>query len=157
MSCDSRPGANAPSIHGAQRAIVQIFLEHCEACYRMAGNPLHAWSAYRLARVCEVEIPAWVLAVLDEWRERRRRFQPQLLRKARTDARDWAIIERIFALQQRPTRAELEQLARAHGLDPRTVADPGDRSKLDIDTQVAEEYELSVDRVQAIWSKWTRR
>jgi hypothetical protein len=76
-------------------------------------------------------------------------------RQAKTDVRDLAIVESILHLKNRPTRSELKAMAKAHGLKGDGV-DPGDRSDLDILTQVAEEYALSVDRVRAIYREMTR-
>lgn len=36
-----------------------------EALFRRTGNPLYAWSAFRIARAAEAEVPEWVLDYLE--------------------------------------------------------------------------------------------
>jgi len=40
-------------------------IEADRRCFVETGNPMHAWAAYSLARVCDAPIPEWVLRYLD--------------------------------------------------------------------------------------------
>jgi hypothetical protein len=144
-----------------------------ELLYRKSGNPIHVWRAYATARTLHVAIPDWVLVYFDRCAqtlatgthksakaiadalELGTRGGPGVTRKAATEERNLAMVERILALQERPTRAELEALADEHALE-KPVVDPGDRGLLDILTQVAEEYGLRVDAVTGIYYKMIR-
>jgi hypothetical protein len=144
------------------------FIGRREVLYRQTKNPIHVWKAYITARQLAVGFPDWVLSYFDRSAEAltTRPFGsakaiadalglgkaggPSVTRKAATDERNLAIVERIVALKERPTREELQTLARTHGLKCHLV-DPGDRSLLEILTQVAEEFRLDVKTVQSIY------
>jgi hypothetical protein len=40
-------------------------LEVERRCFAETSNAMHAWAAYRLARVCDAPVPEWVLRYLD--------------------------------------------------------------------------------------------
>lgn len=144
-----------------------------QALYLQTGNPIHAWRAYATARQLDVATPDWVLDYFDACAKALTttkhasakaiadalglgtRGGRVVTRQADTDERDLAIVIRIDQLKKRPTRRELKALVHAHGLKGEGV-DPGDRTLLVILDQVAEEYGLDVNQVQAIYYKMIR-
>ncbi len=148
-------------------------IDRKQALYVQTGNPVHAWAAYDTARKLDVAIPAWVLDHFDACAKVLTTTKhssakaiadalglgtkggPTVTRQAAIQVRNLAIVERIVQLQDRPTRSELKAMAVAHGLKGDGV-DPGDRPLLDILVQVAEEYRLDVNQVQAIYYKMIR-
>ncbi|HEX6901706.1 MAG TPA: hypothetical protein VF789_18410 [Thermoanaerobaculia bacterium] len=140
-----------------QREMVE-FTRHMMERYRKQylrnhRNPIHALNAYRLARLGKIDIPTWVLELFDQWAgalcgERPPKGAkavadalglgskggPSITKQAETQYRDLWIAERVLALRDSYP----------------------ERDKLDIFLQVAEEFELSSERVAGIWSKLTR-
>jgi hypothetical protein len=49
-------------------ALGQLIAEQ-RALYNDNRNPMHAFKAYRCARAAKVDVPEWVLEMLDEWAE----------------------------------------------------------------------------------------
>ena len=47
-------------------AVAAVFFEQHYTLYRQAGNPIHVWRAYVLARNVRVPMPDWVLDYLDK-------------------------------------------------------------------------------------------
>ena len=155
-------------------------IERREVLFRKSKNPIHAWRAYADARALRVQIPDWVLTYFDasaaalatEKHDSARaianalglwtRGGPVVTATAKTDERDLAIVERIFALQERPTHDDMIQLTdklkklgvRVNRPQKAELIDPGGRSLLEILTQVAEEYDLDVSQVQKIYYKF---
>jgi hypothetical protein len=147
-----------------------IDLRH--ALYLRRRNPIHVWRAYAAARQLGVPVPDWVLDYFDTCAKAlaTRHSSAKAIAdalglgtrggrlvtgQADTDERNVAIVERIDQLQSRPSRRELQALADAHGLKT-DVVDPGDRTLLVILEQVAAEYHLDVNQVQAIYYKMIR-
>lgn len=120
--------------------------------YTRTLNPIHAFHAYRMARAAKIDPPAWILELFDRWAEELcvkrpkgakpiadalglgSKAGPSTILRAETEARDLWIVERVFWLRE---------------FAP-------ERNKLDIFGQVAEEFNLSSDRVQSIWYDHTR-
>lgn len=142
------------------------------ALYRHTKNAIHVWSAYRLARTWRMPIPDWVLDYLDACAVAvtttptsaktmadaiglGTRLGSGVTRQAATDRRHLEMVERIIQLRQRPSRRDLETLKRRYHVTEQIV-DPGDRTLLDILTQVADEFGLSLDRTTAIYYTLTR-
>ena len=138
------------------------------ALYLQTGNPIHVWRAYATARKLDVAVPDWVLDYFDACANALTtrthtsakaiadalalgsRGGPLVTRQAKIDERNLEIVMRIDQLQNRPTHAELKALADEHGLKGEGV-DPGDRTLLFIIDQVAGEFRLDVNQVQAIY------
>ena len=156
------------------RAVMGAYvIDGKQALYRQTRNPIHAWSAYHTARTLNVAIPDWVLDYFDASAKAitstthssakaiadalglGTKGGPTVTRQAAIQVRNLAIVERILYLMDRPTRSELKALADAHGLKGPGV-DPGDRPLLAILDQVAGEYDLDVNQVQAIYYKMIR-
>jgi prophage regulatory protein len=144
-----------------------------QALYLQTGNPVHAWAAYDASRKLELAIPAWVLDYFDACAQvlitakhssaksiadalgLGTKGGPTVTRQAAIQVRNFAIVERIVHLRERPIRSELKAMAAAHGLKGNGV-DPCDRPLLVILDQVAGEYDLDVNQVQAIYYKMIR-
>jgi hypothetical protein len=47
------------------RGELEFMVAKLEKLHEITGNPLHAWTAYRLCRVTRLEMPDWVLSYLD--------------------------------------------------------------------------------------------
>jgi hypothetical protein len=116
-----------------QRAVLaSVFLGRRHTLYRQTENPIHMWSAFRIARHLRVEIPAWVLDALDGYARavlrgeapiKWRRGGPSARRQAETDERDLAIVQAVWRQQQAGALDEcaFATVATHYGLSPLTV------------------------------------
>jgi hypothetical protein len=128
------------------------FIESRRILFEKSRNPVHAMNAYRIARVVKIDIPDWVLELFDQWAEvlcvKRPKGAkavadalglgakgggPSITHQAETQARDWWIAERVLVLRES---------------DPK-------RPTQEIVHQVAEEFNLSSERVSGIWYNLT--
>ena len=127
-----------------------------EELFRRSGNPVHAWHAYRVARHVAVSPPSWVLDCFDKVAEvltatggprspqaiakavgLKTKGGPSKVQQALTDERDLDIVLRVSTL---------------HGIAKSSLdRDIGLADHLSILQRVAEEYDLSLERVQAIF------
>ena len=158
--------------------IAAYHIERRRALYLHTANPIHAWSAYRIARVLKVAVPPWVLDVFDTWAEVLtegthdsksaiadalkigKRGGPLVTEQAKSELRDLQMVARIEHLRrQRPTRAEqeaaLKEYRKKYGLKGEVV-DPGDRNLTEIMEQVAGEYGIDYVSVRAKYYKLIR-
>lgn len=131
-------------------ALVERWFEIHYRLYARTRNPIHAFDAYRKARAIKKDVPGWVLELFDQWAETLcvnppkgakaiahalglgTKGGPAITSKAETQIRNLRIAERVLGLR-----------------DP-------ERDTQDIFLQVAEEFNLSSERVAAIWYDLTR-
>jgi hypothetical protein len=155
---------------------LDLVVEHLRRTYERTGNPLCVWQARVFTRKARRPTPAWVEDYLDK-------AGKALLEGTRSEAalglavkgghgkhlqfsdarRDVAIVNRIDFLREwasmdrRPGRKRRAIDAVDVGTVMSPVTDAGRRaapdSMQDIITQVAEETNLSRDRVEAIWKR----
>lgn len=128
------------------------FIESRRVLFERSRNPVHAMDAYRISRIVKIDIPKWVLEVFDQWADVLCVKGPKGAKKiadalglgtkgggssitsqAHTEARNWLIAERVLMLRE----------------------DDSNRATLDVFNQVAEEYNLSSERVAGIWYELT--
>jgi hypothetical protein len=140
----------------SRAAIAAVVFEQLEGLYRRTRNPLHAWSALKLARTVRMPPPAWVLDYLYDVAEKltisghvhspkriaealglATRGGPSKIRQMQTVIRD-ADVEALVE--------GFRNLAKA---DPKGNPDPWDT--MGVLTRVAEVLGRSLDRVQAIY------
>jgi hypothetical protein len=137
-----------------QEYITSLFnfvIERRRQIYVRTRNPIHALDAYRAARAGKIDIPSWILEVFDDWAAAlcvsppkgakeiaaalglATKGGPSITAQAENDARDWWIAERVLVLLNTRPKCKLPVI-----LD-----------------QVAEEYDLSSERVTSIWYELT--
>ena len=135
--------------------LATVFIDRSQALYRHSGNPMHAWRAFDIARHGGIPIPDWVLEYLDPVAKALTaapgpstpkavadalglgiKGGPSMAQQARTDQRHLDIVEHILFLQERSDRED---------------ADLDLRDTLGIMQRVADEYGLSLERVQALY------
>jgi hypothetical protein len=132
-------------------AFIQSNIERYHRLYTWTRNPVHAFNAYRLSRHDKIDVPGWILELLDQWAEvlcvkspkggkaiadalgLGSKAGPSITKQAETEIRDLWIAEGILALRDRHP----------------------ERPKLDIFHEIAEEFKLSSDRVGSIWYELT--
>ena len=141
-------------------ALATVFIERSQALYLQTGNPIHAWRVYELARHGGVPLPDWVLDYFDKVAKvltappgptspkaiadalgLGTKGGPSKALQAQTDQRHLDIVDHIRFLQERATRDDVD-------LDL--------RDELGIMQRVADEYGLSLDRVQALYYEMLR-
>lgn len=140
-----------------ERFIVALFrnrIEHCCRLYTRSGNPIHALQAYRMARAAKIDIPGWTLELFDQWAE-------TLCVKPPKKAQEIAPALGLAPEGGGPSIfSQAEKQARNHWIAVRVLRlrelDPN-RGIQDIFLQVAEEYEISSERVSGIWYDLTHR
>jgi hypothetical protein len=157
--------------------IAKRYIDRRHALYLKSANPVHAWSAYRMARQLEEPIPGWVLGCFDAWatvlteetHESAKAIADALkigkkggatvTKKAASEVRDLEIVADVLHLQGRPTRAEqeatLKDYRRRFGVKG-VVVDPGDRNLTEMMEQVAGERGLDYVSVRAKYYKLIR-
>ncbi len=132
---------------------VKFFIERSRVLYARNRNPIHAFTAYRIARRMKLDIPGWVLELFDQWAkalcvERPKGGNaivaalglkgsgggPSITAQAVIDSRDMFIAESVAVLIEG---------------DPKPAM-------LDVFNQVADEYSLSSERVASIWYELAR-
>lgn len=127
--------------------LLSHWIENRRRLYKRHHNPIHALEAYRIARAAKIEIPDWILELFDRWTAvlcvdspkgakaivdalgLGTKGGPSKTLQAENQARNLKIAQRVFSL----------------------LEDEPKRDKLDIFDQMAEEFNLSSERVAAIW------
>lgn len=144
------------TIEQVRHALATAVLEQQELLYERTHNPIHVWQAFAITRRLGVSAPSWVLdyfgraaAALTEPAGARspqqiatalefaRKGGPSHARRTKIQERNQEIVDRIGALK------------RYAAADPNRDLDLQDTTG--IVTRIAEEYELSFDRVQRIY------
>lgn len=140
-----------------ERFTVALFrsgIERSRGFYARSRNPIHALQAYRMARAAKIDIPGWTLELFDQWAE-------TLCVKPPKKAQEIAPALGLAPEGGGPSIfSQAEKQARNHWIAVRVLGlrelDPN-RGMQDIFLQVAEEYEISSERVSGIWYDLTRR
>lgn len=145
-------------------AWAEYFLAPLEGLFNMTGNPIHAWTAYRLARQRRFPVPGWVYLYLDgcasqllkpdgtqspesvtrALRLDTRKGGSSAARRARTERRNLAIVNHVLLMQK-------GKLA-VPGVPPGTS-----RKVLNdiIFAEVGSQFHLSTTTVKNIFYGWT--
>lgn len=134
-------------------ALFRSGIERSRRLYARSRNPIHALQAYRMARAAKIDIPGWTLELFDQWAE-------TLCVKPPKKAQEIAPALGLAPEGGGPSIfSQAEKQARNHWIAVRVLGlrelDP-ERDTQDIFLQVAEEYELSGQRVARIWYGLTR-
>lgn len=153
--------------------IAAYHIDRKHVLYLRTKNPIHAWSAYRTARLLQVAVPAWVLDCFDAWAtvltttthtsakaiadalKIGKKGGATVTKKAAQEVRDLKIVADILYLKSRPTRSALKAMARDYRLKGDGV-DPGDRNITEIMEQVADERGLDHSSVKTIYYRMIR-
>lgn len=132
-------------------AFIQGNIERYHRLYTWTRNPVHAFNAYRLSRHGKIDVPGWILELLDQWAEvlcvKRPKGAkaiadalglgskggPSITKQAETEIRDLWIAEGILVLLDCHPEPDMQ----------------------DIFLEVAEKFNLSSERVAAIWYELT--
>ena len=155
MSNGRRPVTTEEDWRRIKAGVVAPLMEENRELYLRTQNPTHALAAYRIVRAAKLlDIPSWILELFDQWAETLVVQRPKGGTKAIADALGLGTKGGPPITSQAETQARDLRIVQL--VYERRTADP-ECNKFRIFGEVGEEFDLSAQRVQGIWTDWTRR